>query len=136
MKLSPRLYFSGQCREAFEFYERCLGGKIQMMLTYGDSPAAQQVPPHWREKIIHATLVIGESILYGEDAVPEKYQAAQGFQLTIGLHDPAEVERVFKALSENGKVMMPPQKTFWSLSFGVLVDQFGISWEVNCQQPS
>lgn len=87
-------------------------------------------------KIIHATLVIGESILYGEDAVPEKYQAPRGFQLTIGLHDPAEVERVFKALSEKGKVLMPPQKTFWSLCFGMLEDRFGISWEVNCQQPS
>jgi PhnB protein len=134
MKLSPRLSFNGQCREAIDFYERCLGGKIQFVLTYGDSPMAEQVPPAWREKILHATLAIGPSILYAADAPPEKYLAPSGFQLTIGAADAAEAERIFGELSVGGTVQMPLQKTFWSIRFGVLVDRFGIPWEVNCQQ--
>jgi PhnB protein len=134
MKLSPRLSFNGQCEEAIKVYEHCLGGKIQHMQTYGKSPMSERVPPEWQGKIMHATLAVGQSILYAEDALPGQQQSAKGFQLTIGVDTEAEAERVFRALSEGGAVRMPLQKTFWSIRFGVLVDRFGISWEVNCQQ--
>src|SRR5882757_4909832 len=110
MKLSPRLSFNGQCQEAMDFYERCLGGKIQFVLTYGDSPMSDHVPPAWREKILHATLGIGESILYAADAPPEQYQPAKGFHVTIGVPEAAEAERIFRELSEGGTVQMPLQK--------------------------
>lgn len=134
MKLNPHVSFSGQCEAAFHFYERCLGGKIVIMLTYGNSPMAEQVPPEFRGKIVHATLALGTSVLYGADVLPEQYRPPSGFHLTIGLDDPNEAERIFQALSENGSVQMPLQKTFWAVRFGVLVDQFGVSWEINCAQ--
>jgi PhnB protein len=135
MKLNPHVSFGGQCQEAFQLYERCLGGKILTLLTYGDSPMAEQVPPEWRGKILHATLTLDDSIvLYGADVLPEQYQPPKGFHLTVGIQDPGEAERIFQALSENGTVQMPLQKTFWAALFGVLVDRFGVSWEINCTQ--
>jgi PhnB protein len=134
MKLSPRLSFNGQCREAMDFYARCFGAKIQFSLTYGKSPMSDHVPPAWRDKILHATLAIGESTLYAADAPPDQYQPPRGFHVTIGVPDAAESERIFRELSECGTVQLPLQKTFWAIRFGVLVDRFGIPWEINCQQ--
>src|SRR5256885_2720863 len=72
MRLTPNLSFGGQCEAAFKFYERCFGGTIVTMLTYGKSPMAEQVPPRWREKILHATLTVGDDVLMGSDPVPEQ----------------------------------------------------------------
>jgi len=70
MRLTPNLAFGGQCEAAFKFYERCFGGKIVFMLTYGKSPMAEQVPPRWREEILHATLTVGDNVLMGGDLFP------------------------------------------------------------------
>ena len=132
MKVNPHLTFGGHCQSAFKFYERCIGGRIVTMLTWGDSPIAHQAPPAWRDKILHATLAVGDSVLTGVDVVPEQYQQPKGFSVQLGLDDPGDAERIFAALSEDGTVQMPLQRTFWALRFGVLVDQFGIPWEINC----
>ena len=132
MKLNPHLTFGGQCQSAFKFYERCIGGRIVTMLTWGDSPMAKQAPPQWRDKILHATLTVGDSVLTGADVVPEEYQQPKGFFVQLGLDDPGDAERIFAALAEEGTVQMPIQKTFWAIRYGVLVDQFGIPWEINC----
>jgi PhnB protein len=134
MKLTPHIVFCGQCEAAFQFYERCLGGKIPIMLAYGNSPMAEQVPPEWRGKIVHATLTVGENTLMGADVLPEQYEKPRGFHILLGIEDPSEAERIYRALAENGTAQMPLQETFWALRFGVLVDQFGISWEINCEQ--
>jgi PhnB protein len=135
MQLNPYLSFSGQCEAAFKFYEQCLGGKIMGMHTYAQTPMADQVPPAWRNKIIHASLVVGDKALMGGDSPPDRYEQPKGFSVSLGFDNPAEAERVFNALSQNGKVQMPIQETFWALRFGMLVDQFGIPWMVNCDKP-
>ena len=135
MRLTPNLSFCGQCEAAFKFYERCFGCKIVFMLTYGKSAMAEQVPPGWREKIFHATLTVGDNVLMGADPVPGQYEHPKGFALMLGIDDPVDAERIFHALAENGIVQMPLQKTSWSVRFGVLVDQFGIPWAINCEQP-
>ena len=134
MKLNTYLTFSGQCKEAFNFYERCLGGKIEFMMTYGESPMAGQVTPEFGDRIMHVTLSVGDGALMGCDSPPQHYQKAQGFLVQLGLTDPAEAERLFQALSENGSVTMPLQKTFWAARFGMLVDRFGTPWMINCRQ--
>jgi PhnB protein len=136
MQLNAHLNFSGQCARAFTFYERCLGGTIVTMLTHGDSPIAEQVPPEWRNAILHATLRIGDAELMGCDVPRDHFLKPQGFSVTIGIDDPAEADRIFQALSENGTVRMPIQETFWALRFGMLVDQFGIPWMINCGRPA
>ncbi len=134
MELSPYLLFNGQCEAAFKFYEKCLGGKIEAIMTFGQSPMAQQVPAEWGNKVIHARLNIGGMIVLGSDPPPDRYQPPQGFSVSISVKEPAETERIFQELAQNGKVQMPIQKTFWSVRFGMLVDHFGIPWIVNCEQ--
>jgi PhnB protein len=134
MQLNPYLTFNGQCEAAFKFYEKCLGGKIQGMFTFGGSPMAEQVPAEWQSKIMHARLVIDGIALMGCDAPPGRYEATKGLSVSIGVKDAAEAERIFDELAQNGKVQMPIQKTFWAIRFGMLVDQFGIPWMVNCEQ--
>ena len=132
MQLNPYLTFKGQCEEAFKFYQQCLGGTIQMMMTFGDSPMADQAPPEWRDKIMHATLMVGETPLGGSDAPPDRYEQPKGFSITIQLDDTAEADRIFQSLSEGGNVTMPIQQTFWAARFGMFVDRFEIPWMVNC----
>ena len=134
MKLNSYLTFNGQCEAAFKFYEQCLGGKIVAMVTHADTPAEEQVPAEWRNKILHARLIVGDEVLMGSDAPPDRYEESKGFSVTVGIDDPTDAERIFDALAKNGTVKMPIQKTFWAVRFGMLVDQFGIPWMVNCEQ--
>jgi PhnB protein len=134
MKLNSYLTFNGQCEAAFKFYEQCLGGKIVAMVTHAGTPAEEHVPAEWRNKIMHARLVVGDEVLMGSDAPPDRYEEAKGFSVTIGVDDPTDAERIFDALAKNGTVKLPIQKTFWAARFGMLVDQFGIPWMVNCEQ--
>jgi PhnB protein len=132
MHLSPYLAFNGQCKEAITFYQQHLGGNIQIMMSYGESPMADQVPPEQRGSIMHATLIVGETVLMGADAPPDHYKEPSGFSVAMQLTDTAEAERIFNALSEGGKVTMPLQQTFWADRFGMFVDRFGIPWMINC----
>ncbi|HEY1299433.1 MAG TPA: VOC family protein [Stellaceae bacterium] len=135
MQLNPYLAFNGECEAAFKFYERCVGGKIVMMLKNGESPMADQTPPDRRDQIMHARLVAGDAVLMGSDAPPGHYEKAKGIMVTLGVEDPAEAERIFAALSEQGSVQMAIQETFWASRFGMLTDRFGIPWMVNCEKP-
>src|SRR5271168_4568324 len=132
VQLNPYLSFNGECEAAFKFYEKCLGGKITFMMPYEGSPMADQAPPGWSNKILHATLGVGAQLLQGADCLPEHYKKPQGFSVSLDIKDPAEAERAFHALAENGTVQMPVQETFWALRFGMLVDRFGIPWMINC----
>ena len=132
MKLSPYLSFNDECEVAFKFYEQCLDGKIDAMMTYGNSPMAEQTPPEKLDKIMHASLTVGDTVLMGSDALPNYFEKPQGFSVSLVLNDPDEAERVFNALAENGTVQMPIQETFWAARFGMLVDRFGTPWMINC----
>lgn len=90
MKLYPHLAFNGECEAAFRFYARCFGGEIITMLAYGDSPMAEQAPPEWRGKILHATLNFGDNVVAGSDSLPGQYEQPKGFQVLLGVDDPAE----------------------------------------------
>jgi PhnB protein len=136
MELSTHLNFDGQCAEAFKFYERCLGGKLVVLMTHGDSPMKDQVPADWHDKVIHARLEVGKDALMGCDAPPTRYATPQGSSVSITLEAPADAERIFGALADRGKVTMPFQKTFWSQGFGMVVDRFGVPWMVNTAQAS
>jgi PhnB protein len=134
MQLNPYLTFNGQCEAAFKFYEQCLGGKIVAMLPHAGTPAEEHVPAEWRNKIMHARLLVGDDVLMGSDAPPDRYEGSKGFSVTLGVDNPAEAERVFNALAEKGTVQMPIQETFWAVRFGMLVDRFGIPWMINCEK--
>jgi PhnB protein len=132
MQLQPYLHFNGDCEIAFRYYERCLGGKIEAMLTHAGSPAEQHVPAEWRSKILHARLVVADAVLMASDAPPGRYHKPQGFSVSIQISEPARAEDIFRALADGGTVIMPFEQTFWAARFGMLVDKFGIPWMVNC----
>ena len=132
MQVNAYLLFDGRCEEAFRFYEKCLNGKIVAMLTHKGTPAEEHVPARWVDKILHARLDIGDQVLMASDAPPERYEKPAGFSVSLQVKTPAEAERLFNALAEKGQIRMPLEKTFWSPSFGMLVDRFGIPWMINC----
>lgn len=128
------LYFNGQCEAALRFYERCLGGKIEVLMLHEGTPAAEHVPPEWGRKVLHARLNVGGQTLMASDAPPNCYEQPQGFSVSLQVKDPVDAERLFRDLSENGQVRMPIQETFWAVRFGMLVDRFGIPWMINCEK--
>jgi PhnB protein len=105
------------------------------MMKYGESPMAAQTPPESRDKIMHARLAVGDKLLMGSDAPAQMYEPMKGIQVTLSVEQPAEADRIFSALAENGSVRMPIQETFWARRFGMLVDQFGTPWMINCERP-
>jgi PhnB protein len=136
MLLNPYLNFDGRCETAFKLYQQILGGKITFMMPFEGSPLEHEVPIEWRKKILHARLLIGDEVLMGGDEMPEDYHAPEGFNVTLGFSDPADAERIFSALAKDGKVRMPLQETFWAVRFGLVTDQFGIPWMINCEKSS
>src|SRR5215469_5249519 len=134
MQINSYLIFDGNCEEAFKFYEKLLGGKIDAMLTHEGTPAAGQVPPGWAKKILHARMTVGNAVLMASDCPPERYSKPHGFSVNIGVDNVAEAERIFSALAENGTVHMPLGETFWAERFGTLTDRFGIPWMLNCER--
>lgn len=133
MILTAYLAFDGQCEEAFKTYERLLKGKLEAMIPHAGSPAEEQVPPEWRNKIMHARLNVGGEVLMGGDAPPGSYRQPQAFSVMLQIESPQEAERIFQGLAENGRVQMPLQQTFWAQRFGMLTDRFGIPWMINCE---
>jgi len=133
MGLNAYLSFNGQCDAAFKLYEKCLGGKITFQTTYGEAPGHEQMPPEWRNRVMHVTLKVGDDTLQGADAPPNQYSKPQGFCVALHLKDAAEADRIFKTLGENGTVQMPLQETSWAKRFGMLIDPFGTPWILNCE---
>jgi PhnB protein len=135
VQIVPYLNFDGNCAEAFRFYERVLGGRIEAILTHGDSPIAAQVPPEWADRVMHARLVVGNQVLLASDAPPGQYVTPRGMYVLLDVETGEEAERVFAALAEQGQITMPIEPTFWAVRFGMCVDRFGIGWMVNCSLP-
>ena len=132
MQVNPYLFYDSNCEAAFKFYEKVLGGKIEMLLRNDEAPESMPVPPERKKQIMHARISIDGEILMASDAPPDHFNKPQGFAVSLTVNDPAEAERKFKALSEGGSTNMPFGKTFFSKGFGMCVDQFGIPWMVNC----
>jgi PhnB protein len=131
VRISPHLCFDGQCREAMQLYQAILGGTLQTMLTYGETPMASSMESRWHDMIVHATLVLDEVELTGVDLIPGSYQRPQGFFVTLTVPGVARAKEIFTALGQCGEIKLPFEKTFWSPGFGVLIDRFGIPWEIN-----
>jgi PhnB protein len=129
--LNPYLFFDGTCADAMRFYEKVLGGKLDLM-THASSPVADQTSPEMADRIMHARLVFDGGMLMASDWMAgQPYDGMKGFSLALAYPTVAEAKKVFDALAEGGKVTMPLDKTFWAEAFGMLVDRFGTPWMVN-----
>jgi PhnB protein len=135
MKLHTYLNFGGNCEEAFRFYEKNLGGKIEMMMRYADQPDPKNVPPGTEKYVLYLNMTIGETQLMGSDVPPERFQPMRSVYLSLAVDSSEEAERVFKLLSESGEIFMPMEETFFAHRFGMLRDRFGTSWMILHQKP-
>jgi PhnB protein len=135
MQLISYLIFDGKAEAAFKFYEQCLRGKITTMMRFGEAPGCENMPAETRDWLIHVRLEIGDQVLLASDCPPGRpYDGIKGCSVSIQIRDKAEGERIFNVLKENGTVQMPYEKTFWAERFGMLVDQFGVPWMINCEK--
>jgi PhnB protein len=133
MQVQPYLFFDGRCEEAVEFYKKALGAKVEMLMRFKDSPEPPQPgmhPPGSENKVMHASLRIGETTVMASDGHCKGKPSFQGFSLSLTAANDAEAERLFAALGERGQVQMPLTKTFFSSRFGMVGDRFGVSWMV------
>jgi PhnB protein len=133
MQVQPYLFFDGRCEDAIEFYRKALGAEVTMLMRFKDSPEPPQpgmVPPGSENKIMHASLQIGETTVMASDGHCTGQGKFQGFSLSISVKDAAEADRLFAALADGGQVQMPLSKTFYSPRFGMVADRFGVSWMV------
>ena len=125
MRLDIYVNYRGTCEEAFRFYEQHLGGKVDGMVRHGDQPNPN-IPPDWKDKILHARIEIGEAVLMGAD-IPHAEPMRSAY-LTLTLDTQADAERVYALLTEGGEIFMKMEKTHFANRFAMLRDKFGTSW--------
>ena len=127
----PYLTFDGTCREAMTFYQQCLGGELSLMPFSAQMP---DLPPGSEHRTMHAHLKSGPVVVMGSDTVPGT-TLTQGDNVSINIDCESldEIERLFAALGEGGRVTMPLENTFWNARFGMLRDRFGVNWMFNCE---
>jgi PhnB protein len=132
-EISTYLTFDGSCREAMKFYAKCLGAELQLM-PFSEGPG--EVPKEAGDRILHAKLTKGLAVLMASDTMPGMpLQRGNNFSVSINCESLQEIEELFTALGEKGKVSMPLQDAFWGARFGMLTDQFGINWMFNFEKP-
>lgn len=133
MQLTTYLSFDGDCRQAFEFYLKTLGGKIHALMALGEGPACEALSPQDQGKIMHGCYELDGFFLMGTDATEQyPYQAITGAHVALSLSDADTARRVFDAFADGGAVHMPLQETFWAKAYGIVVDRFGVPWMINC----
>ena len=136
MKVQAYVTFGGRCEEALEFYKASLGAEVTGLVRWKENPdQGMKTPPGYAEKVMNAAFRIGDTELMADDGMGENFPEFKGMTLAIEVADDTEAQRVFAALSEGGTVSMPLMKTFWTSSFGMLTDKFGVPWMVNVAAP-
>jgi PhnB protein len=132
--VQPYLFFNGSCEQAMEFYKKALGAEVQMMMRYKESPQPPppgMVPPGFENKIMHVSFRVGQTIVMASDGCSLEKPAFEGFSLSLAVATEAEVDSIFNALADGGKIGMPLAKTFWSPRFGMVTDKFGVGWMIS-----
>jgi PhnB protein len=133
MRVEPYLFFEGRCDEAIAFYRKALGAEVTMLMRFKDSPeppAPGMCAPGSENKVMHANLRIGDTMVMASDGRCQGKPGFQGFALSLAVPDDTAAERAFTALASDGQVQMPLAKTFFSSRFGMVADRFGVSWMI------
>jgi PhnB protein len=132
MQVQPYVHFDGRCEEAIQFYKNALGAEVTMLMRFKDMPAPNpgSITPGTENKVMHASLRIGDSVVNVSDGRCAGAMKFDGFSLTVTVANDAEADRAFAALGDGGTVCMPLAKTFFSSKFGMVNDRFGVSWMV------
>ena len=135
MQLYTYLNYGGNCKEAFEFYERHLGGKIAMLQKHGEMPNPGQAIPNWGDKVLHARMEIGETVLMGADIPPDVFKPMRSAYLSLIVDSVDEADRIYAVLMKDGEIFMKMQETFFADRFAMFRDRFGTSWMLLHEKP-
>jgi len=136
LNITPYLFFEGRCEEALDFYQKAIGAKVLFLMRYKESPDQSNCPTGSCDKIMHGTIQIGQANVLVSDGRCSGKANFEGFSLALTVADGATAERHFNALAEGGRIEVPLAKTFFSPSFGMVVDRFGLLWMVYVQAPN
>lgn len=134
MQVQPYLFFEGRCDEAVEFYRTILGAEVLTLMRFKELPDPSMISPDTADKIMHASLRIGQSTVMMSDGRCSGHMSFDGMSLSLTASDEAEAEQKFTALMQGGQVTMPLAKTFFSPKFGMVTDRFGVHWMVVVNQ--
>ena len=129
-KVQPYLFFDGRAEEAIEFYKKAVGAEVGMLMRWKDSPDKSMCSPGNENKVMHASLKIGDTRVMASDGRNTGNPKFDGFALSVDAKNEADADRLFDGLSNGGKVVMPLSKTFFSPRFGMTQDKFGVNWMV------
>jgi len=130
-QIQPYLFFEGRCEEALDFYRKTIGAEVTALMRVKDSPdPSMAMPGGSPDKIVHATFKVGDTMVMASDGRNQGRPQFQGFALSLTVPNEAEAKRLFAALSDGGQEHMPLTKTFFSASFGMVADRFGVPWMV------
>jgi PhnB protein len=133
MKLDIYVNYAGNCEEAFRFYEQHLGGTITLMMRHGEQPNPSNVPPEMKNRILHARIEIGGSVLMGADI--SHAEPMRSAYLTLTVDSAQDAERLYAFLSDGGQIFMKMAETFFASRFAMLRDRFGTSWMLLHERP-
>ena len=128
MQIQPYLFYNGWCDEAIDFYRAAVGAEVTMLMRFKDSP--EPTSHGSEEKVMHASLRIGDTTVLVSDGRCSGQLDFQGFALSLTVANDAEADRLFTALGDGGRVQMPLAKTFFSPKFGMVADRFGVLWMI------
>jgi len=132
--VQPYLFFNGACEQALEFYKKALGAEVLLTMRYNESPEPippGRLAPGFENKIMHTSFRVGQTVVMASDGCAAEKPTFEGFSLSMAVATAAEVDSLFNALADGGKVEMPPTKTFWSPRFAMVTDRFGIGWMIS-----
>jgi PhnB protein len=130
MNVQPYLFFDGRCEEALDFYKKAIGAKVETMMRWKDCPDKSACTPQNENKVMHASVKVGDVSVMASDGRCEGKPDFKGFALSLTAKTDAEADKLFAALSDGGQVQMPLGKTFFSPKFGMCADKFGVGWMV------
>ena len=125
MRLDIYVNYRGTCEEAFLYYEQHLGGRITGLVRHREQPDPS-LAADWQEKVLHARLEIGTTVLMGAD-IP-RAEPMRSAYLTLSLDGEENAERVYALLADGGEIFMKMEKTGFANRFAMLRDRFGTSW--------
>lgn len=112
--ITAQLNLDGAAK-AIEFYTKAFGAEV-----------VDKAPDPSGQKIWHASLRIGDSMLFVNDVFPDMGGTQSQSTLWLYLTD---VDASFKrAVDAGGKPTMPPADMFWGDRIGQIIDPFGQKW--------
>ena len=132
--INPYLNFNGNTEEVFNFYRSVFGGEFATVMRFDQMPGEYKAAETDNNKILHISLPIGKgNMLMGSDnpSAYEKSSEGSNFSISVSADSEDEAKKIFNALSEGGKIMMPLDKAFWGSLFGMCTDKYGVQWMVS-----